>query len=92
MLTKLYWLLGWRSKHSISNKIHVYKATLKPIWTYGIQLWGEASTENLAILERSQSKFFRMLLDTPWYLTNTVIPRDLQTPTVQEEIRHYSSQ
>jgi hypothetical protein len=31
-------------------------------------------------------------VDTPWYVPNTVIRKDLQTPTVKEEIRHYSSQ
>jgi hypothetical protein len=33
-----------------------------------------------------------MIVDTPWYVLNTVIGRDLQIPTVKEEIRHYSSQ
>jgi hypothetical protein len=39
-LTKMYWLLGRKSKLSLSNKLLIYKAILKPIWTYGIQLWG----------------------------------------------------
>jgi hypothetical protein len=29
---------------------------LKPMWTYGIQLWGTASTSNIEILERSNRK------------------------------------
>jgi hypothetical protein len=33
-----------------------------------------------------------MIVDAPWYVPNTVIRRDLQTPTVKEEIRRYSSQ
>jgi hypothetical protein len=33
-----------------------------------------------------------MLVDAPRYVPNTVIRRDLQTPTVREEIRRYSSQ
>jgi hypothetical protein len=32
------------------------------------------------------------IAETPWYEPNTVIRRDLQTPTVKEEIRRYSSQ
>jgi hypothetical protein len=28
----------------------------------------------------------------PWYVPNTVIPRDLQIPAVKEEICRYSSQ
>jgi hypothetical protein len=39
-----------------------------------------------------QLKALRMLVDAPWYVPNTVIRRDLQTPTVKEEIRRYSSQ
>jgi hypothetical protein len=31
-------------------------------------------------------------MDAPWFVPNTVIRRDLQTPTVKEEIRHYISQ
>jgi hypothetical protein len=30
-----------------SNKILIYKIILKPIWTYGIKLWGVASTSNI---------------------------------------------
>jgi hypothetical protein len=33
-----------------------------------------------------------MIVDTSRYVPNTVIPRDLQTPAVTEEIRRYSSQ
>jgi hypothetical protein len=36
------------------NKLLVYKAILKPIWTYGIQLWGTASNSNVDISERFQ--------------------------------------
>jgi hypothetical protein len=38
-LTKMYWLLGRKSKLSSSNKPLIYKTILKPIWTYGIKLW-----------------------------------------------------
>jgi hypothetical protein len=56
------------------------------------QLWGTASTSNKEILERFQSKALHMIVDTPWYVPNTVIRRDLQIPTVKEEIRRCSSQ
>jgi hypothetical protein len=55
-------------------------------------LWGTASTSNIKILERHQSKSLHMIVDAPCYVPNTVIRRDLQIPTVKEEIRHYSSQ
>jgi hypothetical protein len=47
---------------------------------------------SLQILQRFQSKTLRMIVDAPWYVPNTVIRRDLQIPTIKEEIRCYSSQ
>jgi hypothetical protein len=67
-LTKMYWLLGRKSKLSTSNKLLIYKTIFKPIWTYGIQLWGTASTSNIDILELFQSKALRMIVDAPWHV------------------------
>jgi hypothetical protein len=78
----MYWLLGRKLKLSTSNKLLIYKTTLKPIWTYGIQLWSTASNSNIDNLERFQSEALSMIVDTPWYVQNTVIRRDLQLPTV----------
>jgi hypothetical protein len=50
-----------------------------------------ASTSNTEILELFQSKVLRTIVDAPWYVPNTVIRTDLQTRTVKEEIRHYST-
>jgi hypothetical protein len=44
------------------------------------------------ILERFQSKALGMTVGATRYVPNTVIRRDLHTPTVKEEIRRYSSQ
>jgi hypothetical protein len=54
----------------------------KPIWTYRIQPWGTASTCNIEILERFQSKALRMIVDSSWFLRNMVI----RTLTVKKEI------
>jgi hypothetical protein len=53
---------------------------------------GTASTSNIEILERFQSKALRMTVDAPCYVPNTVIRRDLQIPAVKEEILRYNSQ
>jgi hypothetical protein len=89
-LTKLYWLIGRKSKLNLSNKLLIYKIPLKPIWTYGIQLWGAASTSDIEILERFQSKALRLITEAPWYVPNAIIRRDLQVPSVKDEIRHLS--
>jgi hypothetical protein len=85
-LTKMYWLFGRRSRLSFPNNLLLYKSILKPIWTYGIQLWGTASTSNIEILGRFQSKTLSLLVDAPWYVPNHRIRRDLQMPSVKEEI------
>lgn len=39
-------LLGRQSTLSLSNKLRVYSAVIKPIWTYGMQLWSSACKSN----------------------------------------------
>jgi hypothetical protein len=85
-------LLGLQSKLSTSIKLLIYKPILKPIWTYGIQLWGRSSTSKLEILDRFQPKALRLIVDAPWLVQDTGFRRDLHAPTVIEEIRRYSSQ
>ena len=36
---ELYWIIGKHSPLSLTNKVLIYKAILKPAWTYGIELW-----------------------------------------------------
>jgi hypothetical protein len=78
--------------HGPANKLLIYETIPRPIWTYGIQLRGTASTSDIEILERFQSKALRMIVDTPWYVPNTVIRKGLQIPRVKDEIRRYSTQ
>jgi hypothetical protein len=76
----------------MNNKLLIYKTIIKPIWTYGIQLCGTASNSNIEILECFQSKALRMITNAPSFVPNAVILMALQTPTVKEEIRRFSSQ
>ena len=89
-LRKLYWIMGRNSQLPLANKLLVYKIFLKPIWTYGVQLWGSASNCNVEILERFQSKVLRIITDAPWYVRNAVIKCDLLVLTVRQEVRKYS--
>ena len=88
-LRKMYWILGKKSKLSMENKILLYKSILKPVWTYGIQLWGTASKSNIDILERFQSKYLRMITHAPWFIPNDIIRNDLNIPTVKSEITNF---
>jgi hypothetical protein len=87
----MYWLFGRKSNLSTNNKLLIYKAILKPIWTYGIQFWGTTSNSNIEILERFQSRVLRLIVNAPWYVPNSVIRKDLRIPTLKEEISRFSS-
>jgi hypothetical protein len=89
---KMYWLMGRNSSLTMENKLLLYKSILKPVWTYGIQLWGSASKSNIEILERFQAKTLRTIALAPWYVTNQVIQRDLQMSSVKDEARRCSLQ
>jgi len=90
-LRNLCWIIGRKSQISLENKLLVYKVILKPVWTYGIQLWGTASNSSLEILERFQSKALRIITDAPRYVPNTIFKLDLQLPTVKQEARRCSA-
>jgi len=90
-LRNLYWIIGRKSQLPLENTLLVYKVILKPVWTYGIELWGTTSNSNLEILERFQSKVLRIITDAPWYVPNTIIKSDLQIPTVKQEARQFSA-
>lgn len=64
----LYWLLGRNSKLSLENKLLVYKTILKPVWTYGIQLWGSASASNIMVIQRVQNYILKQMSNAPWFI------------------------
>ena len=64
---EINWLMG-KKISSIENKLLIYKALFKPIWSYGVEVWGCSSKSNIAIMQRSQSKILRTLENAPWYV------------------------
>jgi hypothetical protein len=87
----MYWIIDRKSKLSLTNKLSIYKLILKPIWTYGIPLWGTVSQSNIEILQRLQNKILRMPTNAPRYVPNHVIHTDIQIPTIREEITRLST-
>jgi len=91
LLKRMYWIIGRKSKLSLTNKLLIYKTILKPTWTYGIPLWGTAAQSHIDILQRLQNKILRMATNAPWYIPNHVLHSDLQMPTIREEISRLNS-
>lgn len=84
---ELYWILNRKSRTSIYNKLLIYNQILKPIWMYGIQLWGCASNCHILKVQRFQNKVLRTITNAPWYIRNTNIHCDLGVPTVADVIK-----
>ena len=82
----MYWLLGRRSTLSICDKLLVYKLILKPIWTYGLQLWVCASENNTLIIQRFQNKVLRNIFNALCYFRNSDLHCDLEMETIKEAI------
>lgn len=85
-LKKLYWLIGKKSKLSISNKLLLYKQIVRPTWAYGAQIWGCAARSNIEILQRVQNRALRQIVGARWYERNSDIHRDLGMETVSQFI------
>jgi hypothetical protein len=84
---KLDWLLGRKSHLNLENKILLYKAAIKSIWAYGIELWDCASKTNIDIIQMLQSKILRAMTNAPWYVSNDTLHKDLGIPMISDVIK-----
>jgi hypothetical protein len=89
-LRSMYWLLGHKSKFSLENKLLLYKCVIKPVWMYGIQLWGCAKPSHTQIIQRLQSKILQSITKAPWYVPSLTLHNDLHIPFVATEISRLS--
>jgi hypothetical protein len=64
----------------------IYKTIIIPIWTYGLELWGCASKSSMSLIQRSQSKILRMVVDAPRYVSNATLHAVLGISYVQDVI------
>jgi hypothetical protein len=60
------------------------------VWTYRLQLWGCTKQNNIDVIQLFQNKVLRNIVDSPWYIRNSEIHRDLQMNMVTNEIRNFS--
>ena len=87
---KMQWLMGKNSQLKIHNKLMLYKQILKPIWTYGIELWGCTKPSNQKIIQKFQNRVLRDIVKAPWYVRNSDIHRDLGMEKVANEARRFA--
>jgi hypothetical protein len=47
----LYWIIRRKSPASLGSKVLLYRTIIKPIWTYGIELWGCVNKLHIAKMQ-----------------------------------------
>jgi hypothetical protein len=85
----MYWLLGRNSELSVHNKLTLYKQVIRPVWSYGIQLWGCDGDSNIQVIQHYQNKVLKCIVNAPWYVRNTD-HRDLGIETVTDIIAKFA--
>jgi uncharacterized protein YeeX (DUF496 family) len=83
-------LLGRNSELSVHNKLTLYKQVIRPVWSYGIQLWGCASDSNSQVIQRYQAQVLKCIVNAPWYVRNSDLHRDLGIETVKYIIAKFA--
>ena len=86
----------WNYLYNLSQTLHTHTKTtdstkisdaiIKPIWSYGIQLWGCAKPSDTQIIQRIQSKTLRIVFNAPWYVSNKTLRKDSRIPFVEDKI------
>lgn len=74
---------------NLKTKITIYKSLLKPIWIYGIQLWGAAKKSNTNKIQTFQNISLRKITNAPYFVSNHTLHNDLHIKTINEEAKSF---
>ena len=74
---------------NLKTKFQIYKSLIKPMWTYGLQLWGNAKKTNLNKIQTVQNKSLRKIINAPPYISNQTLHLDLKIKTIKQEAISY---
>lgn len=82
--------LIYNNKYTRTNtKLLIYKSLFKPIWTYGLQLWGNAKKSNINKIQTFQNIALRKLINALPYVSNHTIHSDLKMSLEYDEAKTY---
>ncbi|KAL4107116.1 hypothetical protein QTP88_018548 [Uroleucon formosanum] len=80
-------LLSNNNHTSLRTKLLIYKTLLKPLWTYGLQLWGNAKKTNILKIQTFQNIVLRKLANAPPYVSNHTLHTDLKLNKINDEAK-----
>lgn len=63
---------------------------LKPMWSYGIQLWCCTKPTNINIIQKFENKVLRNIVNALWYIKNADLYRDLHMEFMTGGIKKFT--
>lgn len=83
--------IGPKSRLSIKAKTLAYTSILRPIFTYGIQVWHQTTATKQKAIQTFQNKTLRSITRAPWFVRNEVIHNNLNMPTIHKFTKRLSN-
>ncbi|GFW59325.1 RNA-directed DNA polymerase from mobile element jockey [Trichonephila clavipes] len=74
----------------VRHKVLLYKSIIRPVMSYGSQIWGSAGMCHLKRLHTLTNSFLRQIVNAPWFVRNEVIYRDLKIKPFLPHIKNLS--
>ena len=74
---------------AIKTKLLIYKTLLKPLWSYGLQLWGNAKKTNILKIQTFQNIALRKIINAPPFVSNHTLHTDLKLNTINDEAKTF---
>ncbi|GBP82284.1 Probable RNA-directed DNA polymerase from transposon BS [Eumeta japonica] len=88
--SRLYGMIGRKSKMSLRNKRTLYLMCIRPVMTYACPVFAHAAPNIIKKLQKIQNKFCRQATDAHWCVKNSVLHRDLELPTINKFMKDAS--
>ena len=79
-VNRLFPLLKYHSPKTLTNALLLYKAVLRPFFSYGHPLWINCSPSNRKSINSFQSKILRCITDSPRFMKSSFLEADLKIP------------
>lgn len=77
-------LLNKNNKLNPTLKVKIYKQVIRPTLAYAAPIWHDVKPNNRNLLEKLQHRILRNAIKAPYYVRNTQILRETNTPTILE--------
>ena len=74
---------------TLETKLFIYKLLLKPIWTYGLQLWELARKTNINKIQAFQNITLSRIANDPPYVSNQTLHNDIRMKSIEESVIYY---